>query len=73
MMGKMVIVRSRWLVSRELLRRRDCPLASRAELGLGDRKVAVELNQAVIEKTEWDSTELARDDRVEIVHFVGGG
>ncbi len=43
------------------------------ELGLAEKKVAVELNQTVVEKTDWSSTELHEDDRLEIVHFVGGG
>lgn len=44
-----------------------------AELGLSEKKVAVELNQSVLEKTEWARTTLHDDDRLEIVHFVGGG
>jgi len=43
------------------------------ELGLAEKKVAVELNRSVIEKTEWESTDLSNDDDLEIVHFVGGG
>ena len=44
-----------------------------AELGLSEKKVAIELNQSVLEKTEWAGTALHEDDRLEIVHFVGGG
>ena len=43
------------------------------ELGLAEKKLAVELNQSVVDKTDWPSTELHEDDRLEIVHFVGGG
>ena len=43
------------------------------ELGLAEKKVAVELNQSVVEKTVWSTTELHDNDRLEIVHFVGGG
>ena len=43
------------------------------ELGLADKKGAVELNQSVVDKTAWSSTQLHEDDRLEIVHFVGGG
>ena len=43
------------------------------ELGLAEKKVAVELNHSVVERTDWPSTELQEDDRLEIVHFVGGG
>jgi thiamine biosynthesis protein ThiS len=44
-----------------------------AELGLTEKKVAIELNQSVLEKSEWAATRLNEDDRLEIVHFVGGG
>lgn len=44
-----------------------------AELGLGEKKVAIELNQTVLEKDEWSRTPLHENDRLEIVHFVGGG
>jgi len=44
-----------------------------ADLGLGEKKVAIELNQSVIERAEWAATELHDNDRLEIVHFVGGG
>lgn len=43
------------------------------ELGLLERRVAVELNRTVMPRTRWDSTVLAPDDRLEIVQFVGGG
>ncbi len=42
-------------------------------LDLPPQRVAVELNREVVRRTEWDSTILKDDDRVEIVHFVGGG
>lgn len=38
----------------------------------GDR-VAIELNHKVVRRAEWATVKLAQDDRVEIVHFVGGG
>jgi len=43
------------------------------ELGLGDRRVAVERNQQVVPRAEHASTVLADGDRVELVTFVGGG
>jgi thiamine biosynthesis protein ThiS len=36
-------------------------------------RVAVEVNQAVIPKADWDSVEIHPGDKVEIVNFVGGG
>ena len=40
---------------------------------LPSRRVAVELNQQVVRKQDWDSVMIREDDRLEIVHFVGGG
>ena len=38
----------------------------------GDR-VAIELNHNVVRRVEWSTVTLQEGDRVEIVHFVGGG
>jgi sulfur carrier protein len=43
------------------------------KLALGPERVAVELNGLVVPRAGWASTILNDDDRVEIVHFVGGG
>ncbi|MGE3465667.1 MAG: sulfur carrier protein ThiS [Pyrinomonadaceae bacterium] len=37
------------------------------------QRVAVELNGAVIRRTEWAGTTLGDGDKIEVVHFVGGG
>ena len=42
-------------------------------LGLKAERVAVELNHRIIKRGQWTSTALSEGDRVEIVHFVGGG
>ena len=42
-------------------------------LGLAPERIAIELNQGVVRRTEWAATELKESDRIEIVHFVGGG
>ena len=44
-----------------------------AELGLGPRRIAVEVNLAVVPRAAYDQTTLRDGDRVEIIHFVGGG
>lgn len=44
-----------------------------AELNLPPARIAVELNRVVVRRNEWETTELRDDDRIEIVHFVGGG
>ena len=43
------------------------------ELGLGDRRVAVERNREVVPRAEHATTVLADADRLELVTFVGGG
>ena len=42
-------------------------------LGLADTLVAVARNDDVVPRARHESTELHEGDRVEVVHFVGGG
>jgi thiamine biosynthesis protein ThiS len=44
-----------------------------AELGLDGRKVAVERNLEIVPKSLYGETPLSDGDRLEIVHFIGGG
>jgi len=44
-----------------------------ASLSLKAEQVAIELNQRVVRRAQWESTMLQEADKVEIVHFVGGG
>ena len=44
-----------------------------AHLQLAPERLAVELNREVVRRPNWPHTTLAEGDRVEIVHFVGGG
>jgi len=44
-----------------------------AELGLGDRKVAVERNRDVVPRARHDEVRLETGDRLELVTYVGGG
>ena len=37
------------------------------------KKVAIELNQEIIDKKKLKNIKLKRNDRIEIVHFIGGG
>jgi sulfur carrier protein len=37
------------------------------------KKVAIELNQEIIDKNMLSKIKLKNNDRVEIVHFIGGG
>lgn len=42
-------------------------------LDLRQRRVAVEINEAIIPRSEYDQTLLNPQDRVEVVHAIGGG
>lgn len=42
-------------------------------LGLDLRKVAVERNLEIVPKSRFAETALSDGDRIEIVHFIGGG
>jgi len=43
------------------------------ELHLPSTRIAIELNRTVVRRRDWETTALNENDRVEIVHFVGGG
>lgn len=43
------------------------------QLDLPVTRVAIELNRTVVRRANWETTILAAEDRLEIVHFVGGG
>ena len=42
-------------------------------LALAPERLAIELNRKVVRRADWQETGLKEGDRVEIVHFVGGG
>jgi sulfur carrier protein len=42
-------------------------------LGMKADRVAVELNREIVPRDRWAETRLADGDRLEVVHFVGGG
>ena len=44
-----------------------------AQLGMKPDRVAVELNLEIVPRTNWETTTLKDGDRLEVVHFVGGG
>jgi sulfur carrier protein len=43
------------------------------QLGLKADRVAVEHNGAISPRTTWSEPNIAAGDRIEVVHFVGGG
>ncbi|MBI3247823.1 MAG: sulfur carrier protein ThiS [Deltaproteobacteria bacterium] len=44
-----------------------------AELGLGARRIAVEVNRDIIPREDYADYRLHVGDEIEVVHFVGGG
>jgi thiamine biosynthesis protein ThiS len=42
-------------------------------LALAPERIAVEVNGEVVRRAEWPRITLKEGDRVEVVHFVGGG
>jgi sulfur carrier protein len=40
---------------------------------LPKKRVAVELNNSVIRRADWPETVIDEGDKIEVVHFVGGG
>ncbi|MGI3778269.1 MAG: sulfur carrier protein ThiS [Janthinobacterium lividum] len=42
-------------------------------LSLDGRKIAVERNREIVPRGRYDAVELGQGDRLEIVHFIGGG
>jgi thiamine biosynthesis protein ThiS len=43
------------------------------KLSLAPERLAIELNRQVVRRADWPHTPLKDGDRLEIVHFVGGG
>jgi thiazole synthase len=57
-------------------RRLDAPLSVRGlleSLGLDPAKIAVERNLEIVPRSTYDAVAVANGDRLEIVHFIGGG
>lgn len=42
-------------------------------IGLGHKRVAVEVNRRIVPRSHHAALDLQADDRVEIVHAIGGG
>ena len=42
-------------------------------LKLPIKKVAIELNQEIIDKKKLNIIKLKKNDKIEVVHFIGGG
>lgn len=40
---------------------------------LPKQRVAIELNHSVVRRADWPQTIVSDEDKIEVVHFVGGG
>lgn len=43
------------------------------DLGLKSEQIAIEVNGQIVSRKRWSQETIGQGDRVEIVHFVGGG
>ena len=43
------------------------------KLKIQKNKVAIEVNGEIVQKDKYENLVLNKDDKVEIVHFIGGG
>tara|TARA_A100001011_G_scaffold371203_1_gene428281 strand:+ start:1511 stop:1729 length:219 start_codon:yes stop_codon:yes gene_type:complete len=44
-----------------------------SDLKIPIKKVAIELNQEILDKKKLGKIRIKRNDKIEIVHFIGGG
>ena len=44
-----------------------------AQLKVRADQIAIEVNHEVLKRSAWEHTTLKPNDKIEIVHFVGGG
>ena len=43
------------------------------DLGISIKKIAIELNHEILDKKKLYKIKLKKNDKIEIVHFIGGG
>ena len=41
--------------------------------GLAGKRVAIEINREIVPRSDYAARKLSADDRVEVVHAIGGG
>ena len=40
---------------------------------LPQQRIAIELNKKVVRKKDWENIKITEGDKLEVIHFVGGG
>ena len=48
-------------------------LALLKQLDIEEKTMAAAINMEVVKKENWESTFISEDDKIEFLHFVGGG
>ena len=43
------------------------------DLGISIKKIAIELNHEILDKKKLNKIKIQKNDKIEIVHFIGGG
>ena len=43
------------------------------ELGIAEKVMAAAINMEIVKKEQWSEHRLQEGDRIELLHFVGGG
>ena len=43
------------------------------KLGVGEKRIAVEVNREIVPRSEYDKFKLSESDTIEIVNAIGGG
>lgn len=40
---------------------------------LPSQRVAIEMNKGVVRRKDWTTVKVSESDKIEVIHFVGGG
>ena len=51
----------------------EYPIDASLNLNIPLNKIAIELNEIIVDKKKIKNIILKKDDKIEIVHFIGGG
>ena len=56
-----------------VLNKKHSLISSLKKFKINEKKVAVELNGKIVNKNKFSSTVIKNKDKLEVVHFIGGG
>ena len=58
--------------SKELAKKYDL-IELLEHFSLPTERIAIELNQVVVRRKDWKNIKISEGDKLEVIHFVGGG